>query len=65
LSEALWAHTTSKHGATKVTPFELVHGQEAALPMEINLQTCRVAKQDALSVVEYNELMMDRIYEIP
>jgi hypothetical protein len=65
LSEALWAHTTSKHGATKVTPFELVHGQEATLPMEINLQTCRVAKQDALSVVEYNELMMDRIYEIP
>jgi IS30 family transposase len=26
LSEALWAHRTSKHGATKVTPFELVYG---------------------------------------
>jgi hypothetical protein len=25
LSEALWAHRTSRHGATKVTPFELVH----------------------------------------
>jgi hypothetical protein len=26
LSEALWAHRTSRHGATKVTPFELVYG---------------------------------------
>jgi transposase len=26
LSEALWAHRVSRHGATKVTPFELVYG---------------------------------------
>jgi hypothetical protein len=26
LSEALWAHRTLRHGATKVTPFELVYG---------------------------------------
>jgi hypothetical protein len=26
LSEALSVHRTSKHGATKVTPFELVYG---------------------------------------
>jgi hypothetical protein len=26
LSEALWAHRTSRHRATKVTPFELVYG---------------------------------------
>jgi hypothetical protein len=26
LSEALWAHKTSRHGATKVMPFELVYG---------------------------------------
>ena len=25
LSEALWAHRISRHGATKVTPFELVY----------------------------------------
>jgi hypothetical protein len=29
------------------------------------LQTCRVIKQEALSVVEYAELMMDMIDEIP
>jgi hypothetical protein len=29
LSEALWAHRISRHGTTKVTPYELVYGQEA------------------------------------
>ena len=33
LSEALWAHRISRHGATKVTPFKLVFGQEAVLPL--------------------------------
>jgi hypothetical protein len=33
LSEALCVHRTSKHGATKVTPFELTYGQEAVLPL--------------------------------
>jgi transposase InsO family protein len=37
MSEALWAHRTSRHGARKVTPFELVYGQETVLSMEINL----------------------------
>ena len=44
LSEALWAHRISRHGATKVTPFELVYGQEAVLPIEVNLYAYRLAK---------------------
>jgi IS30 family transposase len=28
LNEALWAYRVSKHGAVKVTPFQLVYGQE-------------------------------------
>ena len=28
LSEALWTHRISRHGATEVTPFDLVYGQE-------------------------------------
>jgi hypothetical protein len=65
ISEALWAHQTSKHGATKVTPFELVYGQGAVLAIDINLQTCRVAKQEALSAEEYTKAMMDRIDSVP
>jgi hypothetical protein len=65
LSEALWAHRTSRHGAMKVTPFELVYGQEAVLPVEIGLQSLRVIGQGSLSVKEYHELMMDKIDDVP
>jgi hypothetical protein len=65
LSEELWAHWTSRHGATKVTPFEFVYGQEAALPVEINLQSCRVAKQETLSAEDYIEAMMDKMDNVP
>ena len=44
LSEALWAHHISRHGATKVTHFELVYGQEAVLPVEVKLDAYRLAK---------------------
>jgi hypothetical protein len=64
LSEALWAHHISKHSATKVTPFELVYGQEAVLPMEVNLDALRIAQQDELSVVDYHNLMLDRLDEV-
>jgi hypothetical protein len=65
LSEALWENKTSRHGATKVTPFELVYGQEAVLPTEIGLQNLRVAGQDSLSAKEYHRLMMDKIDDVP
>jgi len=53
LSEALWAHRISRHGAAKVTPFELVYGQEVVLPVEVNLCAYRLAKQSDLSAVDY------------
>jgi transposase InsO family protein len=65
LSDELWAHRTSRHGTTKVTPFELVYGQEALLPVEIGLQNFRVTGQDSLSAKEYHELMMDKIDDVP
>jgi transposase InsO family protein len=65
LSKALWAHRTSRHGATKVTPFELVYGQEVVLPVEIGLQSLRVTGQSSLLAKEYHELMMDKIDDIP
>jgi hypothetical protein len=64
LSEALWAHQVSRHGATKTTPFELVFGQEAVLPIEVNLQGRRIIEQDALTKQEYKEMMMDKLDEI-
>jgi hypothetical protein len=64
LSEALWAHRISKHSTTKVTHFELVYGQEAILLMEVNLDALRIAQQNELSVVDYHNLMLDRLDEV-
>jgi transposase InsO family protein len=64
LSEALWAHRISRHGATRVTPFELVYGQEAILPVEVNLAAYRLAKQSELSAVDYHDLMMNNIDDV-
>jgi hypothetical protein len=64
LSEALWAHRISRHGATKVTPFELVYGQEAVLPVEVNLDAYRLAKQNNIDVESYYALMMDNIDKV-
>jgi hypothetical protein len=44
LSKALWAYHISRYGATKVTPFELVYGQEVVLPVEVNLDAYRLVK---------------------
>jgi hypothetical protein len=57
LSEALWVHRRSRHGATKVTLFELVYGQEVVLPVEMNLQNLMINGQDYLSAKEYTELI--------
>jgi hypothetical protein len=36
LSEALWAHRISCHGATKTLPYHLVYGQEAKVARAYN-----------------------------
>jgi hypothetical protein len=35
------------------------------LPVEINMKNSRVSRQDDLSAIEYNELMMERVDETP
>jgi hypothetical protein len=64
LSEALWAHRISKHSTTKVTPLELVYRQEVILPVEVNLDALQIAQQNNLSVVDYHNLMLDRLDEV-
>jgi hypothetical protein len=47
-----------------VSPFELVYGQEAVLPMEISLNAVRFARQNELTVMDYYNSMMDNIDEV-
>jgi hypothetical protein len=41
-----------------------VYGQEAVLPVEVNLAALRFAKQNNLSAVDFHNLMMDNIDEV-
>ena len=41
-----------------------MYGQEVVLPVEVNLDTYRLAKQNDLSIVDYYDLMMDNIDEV-
>jgi hypothetical protein len=50
--------------AIKVTPFEMMYGQEAVLPVEINLSAYRVMHQDSLTAEEYKSAMMDGIDDL-
>ena len=44
-----------------VTPYELVYGQEAILPIEVNLGALRVVWQNGLSASDYYNAMIDRV----
>ena len=41
-----------------------MYGQEAVLPIEMNLDAYRLAKQNDFSAVDYYDLMMDNIDEV-
>jgi transposase InsO family protein len=55
---ALWAHRTSRSTATGATPFSLVYGTEAILPVNVTVLAAKVAdscepfKEDELEVLE-------------
>jgi hypothetical protein len=64
LSEALWAHRISCHGATKTSPYHLVYGQEAMLPWEITTGSRRVEFQNDLTAEQYAALMNDNVKDL-
>ena len=43
---ALWGYKTSIHALTGATPYFLVYGNEVVLPIEVEIQSLRVLKED-------------------
>jgi hypothetical protein len=64
LNEALWAYRMSCHGATKVSLYQLVYGNEAVLPWETRLGSRRVTFQDQLTAEDYVTLMKDELEDL-
>ncbi|CAL8152500.1 unnamed protein product [Prunus armeniaca] len=58
LSETLWAYRTSKREATGMTPYALTYGHDAILPMEIAVQSLRIAHQHDLVGEDYSQAML-------
>ena len=64
LSDALWAYRTSKKGATGVTPYMLVYGHDAVLPMEITVRSARLAFQNDLTPADYSQAMLMELEDL-
>ena len=64
LNEALWAYRMACHGATKVSPYQLVYGHEAVLPWELKLGSRRATFQNQLTDDEYSALMKDGLEDL-
>ena len=54
LSEVLWAYRNSKSNVTSFTPYWLTYRQNAMLPLELAVNSFRVAKQHELHPEEYS-----------
>ena len=54
----------SCHGATKVSPYQLVYGHEAVLPWETRLGSRRFTFQDQLTAEDYATLMKDELEDL-
>nr|KYP72165.1 Transposon Ty3-G Gag-Pol polyprotein [Cajanus cajan] len=61
LVQILWAHRNSPRDATKTTPYKLVYGHDAILPLDINSQSIHVQKQNDLPIEDYWNLMYDEL----
>ena len=64
LNEALWSYRIACHGATKVSPYQLVYGHDAVLPWEIKAGSKRKFSQDQLATDDYVTLMKDELEDL-
>ncbi|XP_050117714.1 uncharacterized protein LOC126595476 [Malus sylvestris] len=62
--EASAAYITSKRAGTGTTPYALTFGQDAMLPIEINVSSVRIQNQFGLHSEEYIEAMCQGIKDL-
>ena len=58
---ALWAYRTSFCTSTGATPYSLVYGMEAVLPVEIEIGSLRVALKHQISEIEWAQSRYDQL----
>ncbi|KAK9666284.1 hypothetical protein RND81_14G174200 [Saponaria officinalis] len=58
IGEALWAYRTTFKIATQATPYALVYGVEAVLPLELEISSLRIAIQEGISSDDNDKLRL-------
>ena len=58
MGEALWAYRTTYRTATNATPYSLVDGVEAVLPLAKQILSLRIALQEGLTNEENIKLRL-------
>ena len=58
---ALWAYHTSFRTSTEATPYSLVYGMEAVLPVEIEMGSLRVTLEQQISETEWVQSHFDQL----
>ncbi|XP_020701185.1 uncharacterized protein LOC110113101 [Dendrobium catenatum] len=61
MTEVLWAYRTTYKTPTKATPYSLVFGVEAVLPLEVELPSLCVAIQNDLTQEQHDRLRMEEL----
>ncbi|KAL6314357.1 hypothetical protein AAG906_021186 [Vitis piasezkii] len=61
LSFALWAYWTSFRTSTETTPYSLVYGMKAVLPVEIEMGSLRVVLEQQIPEVDYTLAQFDQL----
>ncbi|TMW95985.1 hypothetical protein EJD97_008088 [Solanum chilense] len=58
VGEALWAYRTTFRTSTQATPFSLVYGIEAVLPLEKQISSLQIAVQEGLTTESNAQLRL-------
>ncbi|GAA0154398.1 hypothetical protein LIER_12391 [Lithospermum erythrorhizon] len=61
MEEALWAYKTRYRTPTESTPYVLVHGVEAVLPLEVQIPSLRVAVNEEITREEATKLRLQEL----
>ncbi|KAL0360937.1 UNVERIFIED_CONTAM: hypothetical protein Sradi_3778200 [Sesamum radiatum] len=61
IGEALWAYRTTVRTLTQSTPYALVYGVEAVLPLEQQIPSLRIAIQEGLTKEENTQIRLEEL----
>ena len=64
LSQILWAYRNSPRESTGVSPYRLTYSHDSVLPVEINLMSVRVQRQNELPTQDYWSMMFDELDQL-